>query len=250
VTYFPPLHFHYIPQNISFYETIGRAKMLSTGFVRSKTAPQQQNADFQSLSLSLSGLSLTSNAAAPSRSADPGVLAACLFPSAQNVVFGHSSFFKQNAGLIDLPSPAEVRQEAARQFADLHGSEDIDGEQQAATLVPIPSLGLLVKYGPTVPISEAKTLMLLRRAFPQHQVPVPEVFGWRREGNDNFIYMSLPEGVTLLDGWHLLSGDQKIDICTQVRDIVRSWRRLRQNNSTRTRIGESCNLFRLFLSSC
>jgi len=204
--------------------------MLSTQFVRTQTTPYQQNVDFQSLFLSLSGLSLTESPTKPVD--DAGVLAACLFPSAQNVVFGHSSFFKQNAGRIDLPSPSDVRQEASRQ--------NLVPEQGTGTavLVPIPPLGLLVKYGPSVCISEAKSQLLLHRLLPK-QVPAPEVFGWRKDSGENFIYMALPEGVTLANSWQMLSEDQKADICSQLRDIVKAWRRLRQNNSTRTRIGKS-----------
>jgi len=207
--------------------------MLSTQFVRSKTGAgtatsYQQNQDFQSLFLSLSGLNLTEAPAPPN--GDSGILVGGSFPSAQHVVFGHSSFFKRNPGHKDLPLPNDVRAEAARQFPGANGG------QEAANLVAIPSLGLLVKYGTAVQVNEAKTLLTLRRFLPQ-QVLVPEVFGWQRDNNENFIYMSLPEGITLADSWDMLSEDQKAGICTQIKDIVKSWRRLRQNNCTRTRIG-------------
>ncbi|KAK4442289.1 kinase-like domain-containing protein [Podospora aff. communis PSN243] len=206
--------------------------MLSTQFVRTKTGTgtatsYQQKQDFDSLFLSLSGLNLT--AATAREDEDPGVLSSCLFPSAQHVVFGHSSFFKRNPGYNDLPLPIDIRSEAIRQNAGTHQRVG------AVTHVAIPSIGLLVKYGPAVQISEAKTLLTLRRLLPQ-DVPVPEVFGWRKDGNDNFIYMSLPEGVNLAEGWAMLSENQKTDIGGQLRHIVKSWRRLRQNNSTRTKV--------------
>jgi hypothetical protein len=208
--------------------------MLSTQFVRTKTGTgtatsYQAKQDFESLFLSLSGLNLTATTLEDNQ--DPGVLAGCLFPSAQHVVFGHSSFFKRNPGYNDLPLPIDIRSEAIRQNAGTHQRVGV------VTHVAIPSIGLLVKYGPAVQVSEAKTLLTLRRLLPE-DVPVPEVFGWRKDGDDNFIYMSLPEGVNLAEGWSMLSEDQKADIGGQLRHIVKSWRRLRQNNSTRTRVGK------------
>ncbi|KAK1759008.1 hypothetical protein QBC47DRAFT_409804 [Echria macrotheca] len=207
--------------------------MLSTQFLQSKNPPQhhQSQLDLQTLFLSLSGLNLTNDSSTSQNVIninDTGILAACLFPSAQNVVFGHSSFFRQNQGQIDLPTPEQIRQEAARL--------SLSQNQAGVTHVPIPSLKLLVKYGPTVTSTEAKNQLLLRRLLPK-DVPVLEVFGWRKDADDTFIYMSLPEsGIPLSDAWPLLSEDQKTEITTQLRQVVRSWRRLRQNNSTRTRV--------------
>ncbi|KAK5654573.1 hypothetical protein OQA88_7202 [Cercophora sp. LCS_1] len=194
--------------------------MLSTQFVQTTRAPprQQQVSDFQTLFLSLSGLSLGDKP-----SSDPGIVAAALFPPGDNVIFGHSTFFKQNSGQIDLPTPSAIRDAAVQ------GTHNVQTSGEGITTMPVPSLNLLVKYGPNVTITEAKCLLLLRRLLPQ--IPVPEVYGWRKDAGETFLYMSLPQGITLAEGWPLLSEDQKTDICNQLKDIIDSWRRLKQSSN-------------------
>lgn len=61
-------------------------------------------------------------------------------------------------------------------------------------------LNLLVKFGPRVTIAEAQCLWLIRMTLGD-RVPVPEVYGWRVDGNEVFIYMQLVQGVMLKDRW-------------------------------------------------
>ncbi|KAH6851061.1 hypothetical protein B0I37DRAFT_397140 [Chaetomium sp. MPI-CAGE-AT-0009] len=153
-----------------------------------------------------------------------------LFPPGDNVIFAHSSFFARftPAGTYpELPSPARVREQAVRLGLV---SESEDGEGEGARLVPFPELGLLVKYGREL----GKAMSLARRTLldlgvPAAAVPVPEVFGWRRdaERRERFVYMDLPEGEVLEDRWAGMSEVEREAVCTQLRDVVGEWRRLR-----------------------
>ncbi|KAK4544874.1 hypothetical protein LTR36_003778 [Oleoguttula mirabilis] len=60
----------------------------------------------------------------------------------------------------------------------------------------------------------------LRQAFPQGEVPVPEVFGWRRHEGQNFIYMSLIHGPTLREAWSSLTEGDKQSISVGLSGIV------------------------------
>lgn len=174
-----------------------------------------------------------------------------LFPPGPNVIFAHSSFFSRftPAGTYpELPTPARVREEAARLgLVPAEGEED-DGREGRAKLVPFPELGLLVKYGPEVVAgapyaggggvgvapAEGKAMSLARRTLldlgvPSERVPVPEVFGWRRDGEtgERFVYMDLPEGEVLEERWAGMSEVEREGVCTQLREVVAEWRRLR-----------------------
>jgi hypothetical protein len=160
-----------------------------------------------------------------------------LFPPGDNVIFAHSSFFRRPAlpGNIypDLPTPAQVREQAR-----LLGITD---NGNVAKLVPFPSHGLLVKYGAGygtgsggVSAAEGKAMALVRRSLEQAvgggvPVPVPEVFGWRRDAGtgERFVYMDLPEGEVLEEKWAGMSEVEREAVCTQLRGGVREWRRLR-----------------------
>jgi hypothetical protein len=164
-----------------------------------------------------------------------------LFPPGDNVIFAHSSFFRRPAlpGNIypDLPTPAQVR-EQARLLGIINDATD---NGNVAKLVPFPSHGLLVKYGAGdgngsggVSAAEGKAMALVRRSLEQAvgggvPVPVPEVFGWRRDAGtgERFVYMDLPEGEVLEEKWAGMSEVEREAVCTQLRGWVREWRRLR-----------------------
>jgi aminoglycoside phosphotransferase (APT) family kinase protein len=86
---------------------------------------------------------------------------------------------------------------------------------------------LLVKYGSSLSIAEGQCLWAIRKALGQ-DIPVPEVYGWRRDGNEVFIYMQLIEGQTLEDIWDKLAQTDRALIRHQLRHIVTSLRSLRQ----------------------
>ena len=117
--------------------------------------------------------------------------------------------------------------------------------KNAAKLVSFPSHGLLVKYGAEaegvvtgggVSVAEGKAMALVRRTLEQAAggdggvlVPVPEVFGWRRDAGtgERFVYMDLPEGEVLEERWAGMSEVEREAVATQLRGWVREWRRLR-----------------------
>ena len=55
-------------------------------------------------------------------------------------------------------------------------------------------------------------------------VPVPEVYGWRVDGRDVFIYMQLIRGDRLKDRWESLTITEKATICDELRDITTALR--------------------------
>lgn len=85
-------------------------------------------------------------------------------------------------------------------------------------------LGLIVKFGSHVSITEAINLWAIRRIF-QDAIPVPKVYGWRvfePEGQTRkvFIYMQLVQGPTLEQQWPELSVTDKHAICSDLRAKV------------------------------
>ncbi|KAF2183761.1 phosphotransferase enzyme family protein-like protein [Zopfia rhizophila CBS 207.26] len=140
-----------------------------------------------------------------------------LIPSAESVVFQNSSFFHFH---VRLPTPQEVR--AAVPAGALSNSPQI------ATRVQFPHLNLFVKYGPYVQISEGQCLHVVHRLLPS-TVPVPEVFGWCKDGVDTFLYMQLVPGITLDDRWISLKVEEKQAVCENLRRIIGNLRSLQQD---------------------
>ena len=84
----------------------------------------------------------------------------------------------------DLPTPAEVR--VPGRFLGIVLFED---------------LGIYVKFGDPsrVKIEEAQAMRAISQTFPNHQIPVPELYAFRVFERLNFIYMSLIPGLTMKD---------------------------------------------------
>ncbi|KAI1771437.1 kinase-like domain-containing protein [Hypoxylon cercidicola] len=139
-------------------------------------------------------------------------------PSAENIVFRESSFFKRNN--TDLPSPNEIREEDIK----VNG---IRARSHRPPPILYEELGLVVKYGSVITIAEAQCLWY----FNQHMkdaVPTPELFGWCQDDGETFIYMEFVDGDTLEDAWPSLSSEDQDLICGQLRTCVEAWRSLRQ----------------------
>lgn len=135
--------------------------------------------------------------------------------------FHDTSFF--NSGQLpvpQLPTPAEIRQ----QYLD-----------RGARVIKFEHLNLIVKIGhpSQVRLEEAQTMRAIRQAFPHHDVPVPEVFGWRTYQDQHFIYMSLLRGPTLRDEWPSLTETDKLSICGELSCIVEALRRITQASPDR-----------------
>ena len=141
--------------------------------------------------------------------------------SRANVDFLDSSFFRFNGtpSLPRLPTPAEILQ----QYPNC----------SQGRVVKFESLSLAVKVGhiSCVKLEEAQTMIAIRRIFPNGEVPVPEVYGWKRYGDTLFIYMSLMTGKTLADIWPSLTKPEKVSICDELSQIIASLRRVSQGTS-------------------
>lgn len=132
--------------------------------------------------------------------------------------FLDSTWFKTHGRTRQFPTPEDVKSFSDRFLP-----------------VKFEDLGLIVKYGPDIHISEAINLWTIRQVF-QDLVPVPEVYGWRvleREGKrrEVYIYMQLMQGPTLEQQWPALSITDKQRICSDLRAMVSCFRSLRDNES-------------------
>lgn len=146
-------------------------------------------------------------------------------PCGDENLFRDSSFFgKSNSGNF-LPSPAEIREIAS------HSTNPNATLITRPPPVTFPSLGLLVKYGTEVTEAEGQCLSFLRRTLPK-AVPVPEVYGWRKDGGQVFIYMELIDGVTLEKSWDTMIEDDRLAICRQLHHMVNLWRGLKQSSAS------------------
>lgn len=94
-------------------------------------------------------------------------------------------------------------------------------------------LSLAVKFGDSsyLRLEEAQTMRAIRQVFVNSEVPVPEVFGWRKHGDQNFIYMSLIPGQTLREAWPTLTKKDKTLIRGDLSRIVRELRQVGQGSS-------------------
>ena len=62
----------------------------------------------------------------------------------------------------------------------------------------------------------------------KNRVPVPEVYGWCRDGEEVFIYMQLVEGPTLDEVMHKLPRTQLLHVMDQLRIILHELRSIGQ----------------------
>ena len=147
----------------------------------------------------------------PSPSPQPSprvILAPEMLPSAESAFFQDSSFFDKDGG-DSLPSPTEVRKRAMESKFYL---------PNRPVPVHFPELALVVKFGTEITGAEGQCLWAIRRLLPS--VPVPEVYGWCRDGNQVFIYMQLVQGETLEKRWDGLSVEEKGAVSLQLREII------------------------------
>lgn len=87
----------------------------------------------------------------------------------------------------------------------------------------------MVKYGDCV-IPEGQCLWTIR-TYLGDTVPVPEVYGWCRDKEEDFLYMELVKGATLEQRWGALSDSDRLAICDQLHLIVDDLRRIEQDPS-------------------
>ncbi|PMD33308.1 phosphotransferase enzyme family protein [Hyaloscypha variabilis F] len=128
--------------------------------------------------------------------------------------FLDSSFFQSTRPSQRLPTPAEVR-----------ALSEVKNSRPPPVIIE--HLNLLVKFGPRVNVAEAQCLWLIRTILGD-EVPVPEVYGWRVDGLEVFIYMQLVRGVTLKSRWEHLNALEKTSVCGQLCRMITSLRQIKQ----------------------
>ena len=97
-------------------------------------------------------------------------------------------------------------------------------------VVTVSELQLLIKYGSDVTVDEAVTMCAIRQRLG-HQVPIPELFGWRVDGDTIFMYMELMNGTTLEKSLGDMTLPDKEFICDQLREMLSTLRQLQQEET-------------------
>lgn len=167
-----------------------------------------------------------------SRERGPIRLTPSMVPSCSDYEVEESSFFSR---WNKLPTPEEVRSQAYIQYAsgmnlDKRKTFSVTGPHVAPLPVLFKDMGLFVKWGTSARISEAQTLYAIRHVL-NGAVPVPEVYGWKTQGDEKFIYMEYIPGQSLESAWSTLGHDDRLMICRELRTICDNLRRLEQDPS-------------------
>ena len=136
-----------------------------------------------------------------------------MLPSSNDISFTQTTFFA--SGNTRLPSPAEVRRAGG------------EANMNRPRPVVFRSLGLVVKYGLVIKVTEAQCLWAVRNLVPT--LPVPELYGWCQDNGQTFINMQLIDGITLEEGWPDLDIEEKMNICVELRHMLGDLRQLRQD---------------------
>lgn len=74
-------------------------------------------------------------------------------------------------------------------------------------------------------ISEGQCLYAIGQHLKGH-VPVPEIYGWRTDGDQTFIYMEHLHARTLEQAWDMLEPDDRVSVCSELRTICNNIRQL------------------------
>ncbi|EFW20440.1 conserved hypothetical protein [Coccidioides posadasii str. Silveira] len=161
------------------------------------------------------GTSLPS--AKPLEAAAQATLLAAHLPDASvsHMDFRDSSYFKKH---VSLPTPEQVKERCNHADKTFYRPSPVSFNQ----------LGLLVKFGQCVSVVEVQCIWAIRKLFGD-RVPVPELYGWRVEGDVVFIYMQKIQGALLHDKWGSFSDADKTAVCAQLYGMISSLRELRQD---------------------
>ncbi|KAF2280463.1 kinase-like protein [Westerdykella ornata] len=151
-------------------------------------------------------------------------------PKAANFDVRPSSFFQHHD---QLPSPEEVRSRARAQYsAGTYWGWRTGGVKERYNRRPTPAvfeeMSLFVKWGSEIKVIEGQTLYALRHSCGD-SVPVPEIYGWRTDGHETFLYMEAISRTTLEDVWSGMEEDDRLRICSELRTILHNLRQLKQS---------------------
>ena len=168
-------------------------------------------------------------------------------PKAANFDVRTSSFFRHHD---QLPSPEEVRSRArAQHLAGTHWGWKTRGVSKVYNARPAPAvfedMSLFVKWGSVVKINEGQTLYAIRNSCGNI---VPEIYGWRVDGDETFLYMEAISGQTLEGAWPEMKEDDRLRICSQLRTILHNLRQIKQDPSDQF-IGELACILTHFVTT-
>lgn len=149
-------------------------------------------------------------------------------PIDEVLILESSTFFQRNPG-VELPRPQDIR--IAHQLQT--GQQDLHPE--APHIVRYPEYSLCVKYSRRVKQLEAQALYIVTRYLTDF--PAPEIYGWRKDGDDVFLFIELIDGQNLSDAWDSLSECEKTDVWIAIKDRVLSPLATLRQISTRECIG-------------
>ncbi|EPS41439.1 hypothetical protein H072_4673 [Dactylellina haptotyla CBS 200.50] len=136
-------------------------------------------------------------------------------PAEKNVDFIETSFFHENNSR-KLPTPSEVRSRATHPRT--HRPDPIRFTED----------NLIVKWGEYVTIAEGQVYWMLQTHL-KGEIPAPEIYGWRTEGNQVFLYLEYITENQLEEVHHELGTESRSKINSQIRSIKTALLRLRQN---------------------
>ncbi|KAE8377791.1 hypothetical protein BDV26DRAFT_262940 [Aspergillus bertholletiae] len=146
-----------------------------------------------------------------------------MIPNSPNFNIEDSTFFGKWS---QLPSPKEVRAQAeAQHLLGVNPDNRKVHSSTAPSVRPPPvifgNMRLFIKWESAVGVSEAQYLYAVRQ-FLQDDVPVPEVYDWRTDGDEKFIYMEYIEGQTLEKVWDVMEPSDRVSICHELRTNIRT----------------------------
>ncbi|KAF5319236.1 hypothetical protein D9619_008701 [Psilocybe cf. subviscida] len=143
------------------------------------------------------------------------VLSVSMLPRDPTMFFGNWPHAKK------LPTPAQIRASAFDSpVMTLYASPNCQ------RILHFPELGLIIKHGERTTIAEGQTLWALSKFCPE--VRTPTVYGWCKDDDEVFIYMSYIDGVTLDSRLEALGENELMDVAQQLAQMLASIRRLRQ----------------------
>ena len=153
-----------------------------------------------------------------------------MVPKDANFDVKHSSFFQRHR---QLPSPQTIRSQAREQHlagikTDKRKTFNLTGRNVCPPPVLIESMGLIVKWGTGIRIAEGQSQYAIRHCL-KSAVPVPEIYGWRTDGDEIFLYMEAISGKTLEQAWDEMRTDDRLSICGELRIILHNLRQLQQD---------------------
>jgi aminoglycoside phosphotransferase len=70
------------------------------------------------------------------------------------------------------------------------------------------------------------------RHYMGDAVPSPEIYGWRTDGDDVFLYIQVIDGgITLEQAWPAMIEEDRVRLCRELRTMFDTMRRLKQDTN-------------------